>query len=203
MAQEDEEFYYNHLDESYIDVAKDEKGRKLEYQKMKDYVRINSPQHPSGRDYTCCEACCSINTGYHCCHTTSDRSDLEKYGVGVVLYFKFVKMLIFYFMIFSILAIPSLYYTITAFNNYNLESDLTINHYLLATTLGALGLGNIDPDLALIAWLGTSSCNLGKAPLGATTSDQQLLAFTCPSGTLGTVANIVYGFCNLKQYYVI
>ena len=136
---------YEQLDESMIDLDRGKKQSRLDYNKLLQYVKANTPTTDRGDYYTCCEACFTINTGYHCCGETTDRSDLEKYGVGIVLYFKFVKYLIFYFFIFAILSIPSLYYSITAFNTYNPYSSLTLNHVLQATTIGSIGLGNFVP----------------------------------------------------------
>jgi len=143
MADESEAVLarYEQLDESIIDLDLEKKHSKLDFKRVMQYVKVNSPTTDKGNYYTCCEACCTVNTGYHCCGETTDRSDLEKYGVGIVLYFKFVKYLIFYFFIFTILSVPSLYYSITAFTRFNTETSLTLNHVLQATTIGALGLG--------------------------------------------------------------
>jgi hypothetical protein len=46
-----------------------------------------------------------FNTGYHF-FGKSTHSDFDKYGVGMALYFKFLKNMMYIFLIFSILSIP-------------------------------------------------------------------------------------------------
>ncbi len=146
MADETQEAFerYEQLNESMIDLDLEKKQANLNYKKAMQFVKNNSPTTDKGEYYTCCEACCLVNTGYHCFGETTDRSDLEKYGVGMVLYFKFLKYLIFYFVIFAILSIPSLYYCISAFKQYNSYTSLTLNYALQATTIGSIGLGKIS-----------------------------------------------------------
>lgn len=45
-----------------------------------------------GALYGCCEAIC-VNSGYHCCCTSNDTSEFDKFGVGISLYFKWLKYL--------------------------------------------------------------------------------------------------------------
>lgn len=61
------------------------------------------------KPYSCAEACCDVNTGYHFCCFTSKSTDIEKMGVGISLYFKFIKYLMGYFFLFIILSIPSIF----------------------------------------------------------------------------------------------
>jgi hypothetical protein len=46
-----------------------------------------------------------FNTGYHFLGK-STHSDFDKYGVGMSLYFKFLKNMMYIFLLFSILSIP-------------------------------------------------------------------------------------------------
>ena len=61
--------------------------------------------------YTCGQACCE-QTGWHCCFGTSKESPIDKYGVAMVHYFRFLKYLIGFFFIATILSIPVLYFAI-------------------------------------------------------------------------------------------
>ena len=51
---------------------------------------------------------CSALTGWHCCCRRSRHTHLADFGVGVVLYFKFLKSLLWIFLVMSVLSIPSL-----------------------------------------------------------------------------------------------
>ena len=191
---------YEQLNESDVDLDLQRKQTRLDYKKVLQYVKVNSPTTDKGEYYSCCEACCTVTTGFHFCGETTRRSDLEKYGVGIVLYFKFVKYLIFFFVIFSILSIPSLYYCITAYKRYNTYSSLTLNYALQATTIGAIGLGKTIPwkfrwlYLTLYDFSGSTSCGLAQTPSQTNDTSKQLVSFSCPDGTLLSYENVVYGF---------
>lgn len=132
---------YEQLEESQIDLECNKTKRRLDYGKVVEYVRRHSAHRDDGKPYSWTEACCKLDLGYHCLGDSSARSELEKYGVGVVLYFKFVKTLVLYFFIFSLLSIPALLFSITAYQNFNSDQSFSINRCLLASTIGSLGLG--------------------------------------------------------------
>ena len=52
-----------------------------------------------------------IDTGYHFCSGTSKNGDINKYGIGLSLYFKFLKYITTCFCIFAVLTIPILILT--------------------------------------------------------------------------------------------
>lgn len=55
--------------------------------------------------------CCRTTTGsYGCLCKKNTRSDLEELGLGITLYFKMLKFLIFLFAWFSFLSAPALFY---------------------------------------------------------------------------------------------
>lgn len=149
------------LDESFVDLDKGRAKGKLDYDKVVKFVDENSARKERGEPYTCGEACCTLDAGYHCCGETSARSDLEKHGVGIVLYFKFIKTLIFYFIIFTVMSVPALFYSISAYSNYNRDTTTNINRYFLSTTVGSLGLGNNTPpfNMKLILNYQQQRCN--------------------------------------------
>lgn len=61
-----------------------------------------------------CKDTCNLTTGRHSlCGSTSNNSQADKFGIGVVLYFRFVKLLAIYFFIFMLLEIPALILSIT------------------------------------------------------------------------------------------
>lgn len=65
-----------------------------------------------GLTYGCSEACCVVDTGYHFCCMTSYKTDLERMGVGISLYFRFLKYLAGFFLLFMILSIPSIFFSV-------------------------------------------------------------------------------------------
>ena len=74
-----------------------------------------------------------------CCEST-EFSHFQRFGVGVTLYFKFLKMLICYFFILSIL---SLFFLVPCVSNYrtlNKHKKLSYNDHLMSTTVGAIGM---------------------------------------------------------------
>lgn len=178
---DDDFIYLEQLDESIIDLEKARKEYHIDFEKANQWIKKRSPTYDDDRRYTLCESCCGINTGYHTVGGTSKRSDLDKFGVGMVLYFKFLKMLIFYFFIFTLLSIPSIYFSAVAFNNYNTDISVTMNNLFMASTIGAIGMGS-------------TSCSLGKAPLyTGSTATENKITLSCISGTLSTYDAVTYG----------
>ena len=78
---------------------------KQQIQKSHLYKEENIP-------YTCKDVCFNVDVGEHFFFTSSKNSDIDKFGVGIVLYFRYIKMLIAFFLIFSILVIPSIIFNI-------------------------------------------------------------------------------------------
>ena len=68
------------------------------------------PYHDDGTPYTFKDVMSNVDSGYHKLFTSSESSDLEKFGVGIVLYFKYIKYLIVFFLIYSIIAVPSIWF---------------------------------------------------------------------------------------------
>lgn len=71
----------------------------------------NRPKNLKEKNAILTDILCDIDTGYHWCCGTSKEGDLNKYGVGVAAYFKFVKYLAVFFSIFVGLTIPILVLT--------------------------------------------------------------------------------------------
>lgn len=65
-----------------------------------------------GLGYGCCDACFDVDTGYHFCCMTSYKTDLERMGVGISLYFRFLKYLGGFFFLFMVLSIPSIFFSV-------------------------------------------------------------------------------------------
>ena len=78
------------------------------------------------KPYSCYDACCGFTTGWHNGLTTTSESDMDKFGVGMVLYFRFVKYLGCFFFIFTLLSFPALFFTISG--KVPFLPSKTINH---------------------------------------------------------------------------
>lgn len=74
-------------------------------------VRKTHARKPDGSPFSCWDVCCRVSTGTHLCCYTSKQCDIEKFGIGMAVYFRFVKHLIFYFILYSIFAVPSIYFS--------------------------------------------------------------------------------------------
>jgi hypothetical protein len=80
-----------------------------------------------------------FNTGYHFLGK-STHSDFDKYGVGMSLYFKFLKNMMYIFLLFSILSIPIIKICTDAFYQLNIGSLTTSQTNLIfGTSLGPIG----------------------------------------------------------------
>jgi hypothetical protein len=79
---------------------------------------------------------CDTKTGSGCCSKDARKTDLGVYGVGMVLYFQFLKSVTWMFFIASIFSAPAymFYYSGNTSNGQsNLKSELT------SFTLGNIG----------------------------------------------------------------
>jgi hypothetical protein len=54
-------------------------------------------------------SCCFTSFGWHCCCKSMRKSDIRGMGVGVSVYFKFLKFMMALFLWFTILSIPAYY----------------------------------------------------------------------------------------------
>ena len=68
-------------------------------------MKENHPIKDDKTFYNCSDVCFDVNSGYHCLWNSSKETDLTKFGIGIVLYFKFLKNLIFFFSIFTVISL--------------------------------------------------------------------------------------------------
>ena len=69
---------------------------KPDYDLLQKHIKSTHFQKENGEPYSCCDACC-VNIGTNClCCTTKDARNDNKFGLGVNLYFKFLKSTIWY-----------------------------------------------------------------------------------------------------------
>lgn len=66
----------------------------LNYEKMVEKIERNKVKNKTNQNAKISDVLCEIDTGYHnCCGGTSFEGDLNKYGIGISLYFKYIKHL--------------------------------------------------------------------------------------------------------------
>jgi len=81
---------------------------------------------------------CGTRTGWHCCCKSWQQSSFDEYGVGLVLYFKFLKFLIVLFFLLSIGSTPAYYFYFNGNSADNSEYS-SAKYYLAAFSLGNIG----------------------------------------------------------------
>ena len=62
--------------------------------KLKDVIIRTHPVNKKNEFYSCGDVCC-LSSGYHKIFNSTKESEFNKFGVGISLYFKFVKYLTF------------------------------------------------------------------------------------------------------------
>lgn len=80
---------------------------------------------------------CSTRTGWHCSSNKWRESDLRELGVGVTIYFKFLKFMMCLFIWFTFLSIPAYFFYFNGSESDKYTSKL--QYVLSAFTLGNLG----------------------------------------------------------------
>ncbi|CAD8179160.1 unnamed protein product [Paramecium octaurelia] len=93
----------------------------------------------------CCEVCClPIGSHTFCCGSQNTRPHFKQFGVGINLYFRFLKKLGYYFIIFTILSIPQLFFSVLSYVGSEARDSSNPFEFLMATTIGATSLNNKD-----------------------------------------------------------
>jgi len=90
---------------------------------------------------------CKTHTGMHClCFPRWRKNDIQEFGIGLVLYFRFIKFLIYLFAWCTLLSIPSFIFFGSAYlNRVNADGsealayDRSFQSSYLFLTMGALG----------------------------------------------------------------
>src|SRR4051794_40081091 len=77
------------------------------------------------------------STGVHCCLKRYRASELRELGVGITLYFKLLKYLIYLFLWFTLVSLPS-YYIYHSVGS-TVEVELNLKHILATFSLGNIG----------------------------------------------------------------
>lgn len=111
---------------------------KLEYNLNKKHPRVHK-KDPETRKITYTpHAWCGTNIGIHLCCKSMRKTELAPYGVGIALYFQFLKHMIYTFFLLSILSVPS-YIFFYSGNSSGVAALDNIKNTLTAFSLGNIG----------------------------------------------------------------
>ena len=124
-------------------------------------------------------SCCGSNTGTHkchcrCCHLEGTGSEFAAYGLGIVLWFKYVKWISIIFMGLTLLALPQ---------------------WLMFGSSGKL-MGQLETEskLHVLAQLGMANMGEGST-LCVSESENQMLSLQCGIGQkIASITSVHYGF---------
>ena len=99
---------------------------------MKKKIDNVHPRNANGNPYDCIEMC-EVESGCHFCFKTSnEQTDFDKFGVGISLYFRFIKYLSVIFLILGIISLPMLIVNIMGKFYYFHKFD---QYYIILTIL--------------------------------------------------------------------
>jgi hypothetical protein len=130
----------------YNCFKQDDQRERLDADNLKEFKKLNiKPLYPhkvtplgSIDKYSCCESCCTVDPGsFCCCDTKQPDSSFRKLGLGLCLYFKFMKHATLVFLIVALLTLLSclLCYLVATQNGFTPTADYQT--FLFSTTLGA------------------------------------------------------------------
>ena len=80
---------------------------------------------------------CSTRTGWHCSCPKFRQSDIRELGVGVSVYFKFLKFMMCLFLWFTFLSLPAYFFYFNGTQSDKFNSKF--QYVLSAFTVGNLG----------------------------------------------------------------
>jgi hypothetical protein len=146
---------------------------------MMENVKINHPYRKDGKQFSCGDVFCNTTPGNHRLLSSSEKGDFDIFGVGIVLYFKFMKLMILLFFLFTLFSIPAYLFYISGYlYNASSTASMTYGDGLTATTLAGVGYG-------------TLLC--GKSQYIAAGS---AISLNCTAGVIADFSFLSYGLTN-------
>ncbi|CDW83214.1 UNKNOWN [Stylonychia lemnae] len=121
---------------------------------------------------------CKTKTGWHCCTKNSRKSDFSRYGIGIVLYFQFLKHMTIVFCLMALLSIPAYIFFFSG------NSADTSNYSNLKYILAAFSLGNIGQSQI--------ACNSAQVSDGG-------INLYCPIGSLNSIKTFGQALISRQQ----
>lgn len=109
----------------------------LSCSKMEHVVSSRHPRYirPDGK--RAAHSCCGAKTGWHCSCKNWRNSEIREMGVGISVYFKFLKFMMILFLWFTFLSIPA--YVLFLTGNQSGVQEINVKWALSAPTLGNIG----------------------------------------------------------------
>ncbi len=155
----------------------DDQAQRLDPEQLAEFKKENiKPLYPHKREedkivkYTCNEACCLVDPGRFCCaNTTKPDSSFQKLGLGLCLYFKFMKHSTIVFLIISILTLMSCLICLLVGNQNGFSPTSNYQTFLFSTTLGVFSSERVK-------------CQYQKLSNSSALNTNLSIALTCPYG---------------------
>ncbi|CAK84170.1 unnamed protein product (macronuclear) [Paramecium tetraurelia] len=149
-------------------------------------INQNSFLQKEQQNKKCCQACfLPIGSHTFCCGTDNTKKDFKQFGMGINLYFRFLKKLGHFFIIFTILSIPQLFFSVLAYVGSESRDSTDSFQFLMATTIGATSLNNKD-------------CQIQVYSVTEFPDDQIEFNLQCDSGNLAG-SSFYYGIINSNE----
>ncbi|CAD8090541.1 unnamed protein product [Paramecium sonneborni] len=182
-TKEDSQIHINGSEEKLLKTKQTILDRSpVNQEALNTYLKSTHPTDPDDKFYDCSN-CYDVDVGFNCCCSTEFQSDINQYGAGITIYFRFLKQIILYFLLFAIMSIPQLIFSLSC-----VQDTLTLNSMLMGTTLGSLSLqGDSCIKKSWDDVIQNNDLTLDQATI------LQKTTFQCKSGTI-SAQNFVLGF---------
>jgi len=82
---------------------------------------------------------CGTSTGNHLCCKVFRKTDIANYGVGVVLYFQFLRHLVLTFFIMSLMSVPAYIFYFSGNSSGQKLDTSNVKNLMTAFSLGNIG----------------------------------------------------------------
>jgi hypothetical protein len=106
---------------------------------------------------------CATKSGWFCCRPSMRQSDFAEYGMGMVIYFQFLKFMATMYCVMTVISIPSMVFYFSG----NPTDRLSMSDLIPALSLGNIGQsetacasGIYEPSTSLVEI--TINCPFGK-----------------------------------------
>lgn len=116
---------------------KDAHDGQLSYSRMVHRVALKHPMRQEGQERTNYPIC-ATHTGWYCLCKSWRKAEIRELGIGMSIYFKFLKYFMFVFLLMTALSIPSLYIYYHG-DQVGDFTQLTLKQKLSAFSLGNIG----------------------------------------------------------------
>jgi len=111
---------------------------KLEYNLNKKHPRVLQRDESTKKISFILHPLCGTDTGIHLCCKSQRKTELAPYGVGIALYFQFLKHMIYTFFLLTLLSVPSYIFFFSG-NSSGVAALDNIKNTLTAFSLGNIG----------------------------------------------------------------